>query len=422
VTTPLAFVCIGDMHHKPDDRQPDRLAAFDQILREGKAVPHLAAWLVTGDIFDAGAAARDCNGIDERLQDMASVAPVVVCYGNHDRPGDLDGFARLAAPWPIMVVDRPWTVRFLSPVPSVDRQYVSIFVLPYPHRAGLVSLGLAPGAIVDAGADCLEPIFLTAAAELAEARARGDVTLMMGHVNVVGAVASTGQPQVGREIELGTRHLDRLGDIPKILGHIHKPQIVASGAYYVGSSCRLDYGEIEPKRWLDVTAFANMNSPIGVSYHIESHPLDVAPMFHVDGTLGREGFVIDLSAAAPKDADEAEVIRRYGMNDWTGCDVRVRYTYQASERLALTPELARLPFATARRLKVEGIAQADRELRAPAVVLAKTLVDKVAAYRHTPDLSSSIAGKVQLLEQGDDAATLAAVTATLTAIETPEVV
>ena len=72
------------------------------------------------------------------------------------------------------------------------------------------------------------------------------MTLFIGHANVGGAVTSSGQPNIGREIELSPRHLDRLGPIYKGLNHVHKAQEI-HGAHYPGSICRLDWGEIETK-------------------------------------------------------------------------------------------------------------------------------------------------------------------------------
>jgi hypothetical protein len=57
---------------------------------------------------------------------------------------------------------------------------------------------------------------------------------MIGHVNVGGAITSSGQPNIGREIEISARHLDQLGNIYKGLNHIHKAQEIA-GAWYAGS-------------------------------------------------------------------------------------------------------------------------------------------------------------------------------------------
>ncbi len=392
-----SVVCIGDLHLKPGDRQADRERALDQIIREGLALEHLGAWLIPGDLFDAGAAAKDCNGVDERLMQMAAKAPVVICYGNHDRPGDLDGFSRLQTAFGITVVDRPKTLRLTL----ATEELLSIFVLPYPHKGGLVGAGVAPGAVVPTAADLLEPVFMVAADELAKAAAAGDLVMMMGHVNIAGAITSTGQPNIGREIELSSKHLDRLGDIPKIFSHIHKPQEIA-GAHYIGSICRLDYGEIEEKRWLEVQ-FSDEET-LNVS-----HPIDVAPMFHIDGVLTSAGFVAEDGGA-----------HHAMLHDWTGADVRVRYRYQASERAVLNPALIAPLFAGALRLKVEGIAIADRELRAPAVATAKTLPEKLAAYRMEDTLPPSVDDKVMLVAHHDQAAVLETVAAAIAAIEQPE--
>ena len=74
---------------------------------------------------------------------------------------------------------------------------------------------------------------------------------MIGHANIVGAVASTGQPQIGQEISVSQAHLARLGDCVKVFNHIHKHQRIGD-AWYVGSLCRMDWGEVEVKGFLRI--------------------------------------------------------------------------------------------------------------------------------------------------------------------------
>jgi len=395
-----SLVHIGDFHAAPGARREDQYRALDQIITEGLALPHLGAWLWPGDLFDALSTTEDRNALDARLQRMAALAPVLLCYGNHDKPGDLDGFARLETEYPILVIDRPQCVRvFLA-----TNQHATIFVLPYPSKAGLVGAGVAPGDVVGTAGDLLEPIFMQAAGELEAARAHGDLTLMIGHVNVAGSIVSSGQPNIGREIELNPRHLERLGDIYKGLNHIHKPQEIA-GAHYAGSVCRLDYGETEEKRYL-VVHYTDEDTTV------ESRPIGIAPMFRLDGRLTRDGFL--LTAA------DDETTRRFADRDWAGCDVRVRWSYRASEREVLNPQLVRDLFVTALRLKVEGIAEPDRQLRAPEVAAAKTLPDKLAAYRHEETLAPSLADKLALLEGADVAGLLADVAVAVKDVEQGE--
>lgn len=391
-----SLVHIGDFHAASGPRNVDRFRALDQIIAEALQLSRLGAFLWPGDLFDAASSAEDRNALDERIQRMAGAAPVFICYGNHDKPGDLDGFARLKATHPIYVIDRPR----VQVARLATGEMAAIFVLPYPQKAGLVAAGVVPGDVVSTAGDLLEPIFMSAAAQLEEARAAGYLTLMIGHVNVAGSIASTGQPQIGHEIELNPKHLDRLGSIPKLLNHIHKPQAIA-GAHYAGSVCRQDYGEIEEKSYIVVT----------VDGLIERKPIDVAPMFHVEGALTRDGFVMD-----PIDG----VDYMAGAIDWTGADVRVRYRYQASERSVISENTIREIFAGALRLKVEGIAVPDRELRAPEVAAAHGLDAKLAAFRKVEQLEPSVAGKLALLQSKQSADVLVDVAAAIAAIEQPE--
>lgn len=423
----INFIHIGDFHAAPGPRNADRYRALDQIITEGRRLAdtwQLGAWLWPGDLFDAISATDDRNALDERLRLMAACAPVVICYGNHDKAHDLDGFANLAAAWPILVIDRPQCVRLqLAGFGTLD--YATIFVLRYPHKGGLVAAGLAPGAIVATATDLLEPIFMAAAAELEEARDRGDITLMIGHVNVAGSVASTGQPNIGKEIELNPRHLDRLGPIYKGLNHIHKPQEIA-GAYYAGSVARQNYGEVEEKRYL-VVQFEPAtpteeqvahDRDAGWKYVVSSRPIDIAPMFLVEGRLTRQGFTVD----SMDESNDAEIHRRLDARDWSGCDVRVQYRYCASEAGILDHAGVAALFPGALRLKVEKFADADRDLRAPEVAAAKTLIDKLAAFSKVDALSPSRADKLSLLEvcENEGAGHLEAwVATTLKAIESP---
>lgn len=399
------IIGVGDVHEHPGPRNVDRLAALDQIIREGSGITQLGAWAIPGDLFDAKSTAEGRNALDERLQRMASVAPVLVVYGNHDAPGDLDGFARLKAAWPIYVFDRP----HVGVIRLATGQMAAVFALPYPHKAGLVSAGLAPGDVVDTAADLLDPIFMVAAGQLQAARDAGYLTFMIAHANIVGALASTGQPQCGREIEVSVRHLDRLGSILKLFSHIHKPQEIG-GAIFIGSICRLSHGETEEKRYI-VADIADDSS-----YTYESKPIDVAPMWHVEGRLDQHGFSVD----SRDETHDEEIHRRIAAKDWAGCDVRVRYTYRASERSVLSEATVRELFTGALRLKVESVAEADRELRAPAVAAAKTLPEKLAAYFKVDQLSPSRAEKLALLEVKDGDQLLAEVAQAIAAIEQPE--
>jgi DNA repair exonuclease SbcCD nuclease subunit len=387
------FVHLGDTHLHASPRQADRLRALDQVIEAGRAMPNLSAWLWPGDLFDALSSINDRNALKERVKLMASRAPVVVCYGNHERPGDLDIFADLGTTWPIVVVDTPKTLSLTL----ATGQTATIFVLPFPTAAGLVSAGVAPGDIVQTARQALEAIFLDAAAQLEAARARGDLTLMIGHVNVAGSLTSVGQPNIGQEIELDPALLARLGDCYKGLNHIHKAQQIG-GAYYPGSICRLSWGEIEPKGYLTVTYD-------GFVYTVTSHQVDVHPMYHVEGWLSIDA-LDDFAVMAGPDGEPLDA-----PPSWRGCEVRVRARYHQSARKVL--ELAKAHvlalFAEAARLDLELIAVPDRALRAPAVAAARTLIDKVRAWAEVSAVvvTDAALAKLPALEHGDHDTTVA---------------
>lgn len=238
------FVHLGDLHLGPNSRNADRIRALDQAIAEQTLQP-VAAWVWPGDLNHGRMTIEDKNVLVTRVTRMADHAPIVICYGNHDLPGDLDFLAKLHAVWPIVVVSRPQVLH----VTLATGATAAIFVLPYPQRAGLVAAGTPSANLVDAAWHALDVIFMAAAAELQAATTAGEIPLMIGHVNVAGSIVSTGQPNIGAELELDPLLIQRLGGIYVGLNHIHKAQQIA-GAWYAGSMCRLDYGEIEPKRYL----------------------------------------------------------------------------------------------------------------------------------------------------------------------------
>lgn len=396
-------VIVGDIHLKPDARNAQRLASWDQIIAEGLELPRLAAWVLCGDLFDAPSTIPDRNDAARRLQVMAMHAPVVICRGNHDAEGDLDVFARLKATFPVVVCQSPTTHRVRTP----QGEGLTLAVLPYPFKAVLTARGIPPADVPTVASGALLDICRALASELAAAPL-DDAGLFVGHVNVSGAVTSPGQPAIGHEISIGASHLEVFGRIPKVLGHIHRPQDIAGGVY-AGSIARMSYGEVEEKRYL-IAAFG----PEPGDWHVSSRPIQCPPMYHVDGGLTREGFrwVVTIGHGLPLDPPAT----------WEGSDVRVRYRFKQSEQGVLNHALVRVPFVGAAALKVEPIAVPDRALRAPEVVAARTLSAKVEAWsRHAGvTVTDAVMAKLARLEQTDPQELVREVERWVTDVETVE--
>ena len=216
----------------------------------------------------------------------------------------------------------------------------------------------------------LDAIFADAAGQLGAARDRGELTLMIGHINVAGAVASVGQPQIGQELELDQALLTRLGPIYCGLSHIHKAQQVGS-AYYAGSMSRLDWGEVEEKRYLVVEC---QRDGAAWEWRVGSRPINVPAMWHVEGELHDDNTFGWLVKAGPDGTEVAPP------RVWTGAEVRVRYRFPAAKRALVDEAVIRETFAGASRLVLEPIAVADQALRSPAVAAARTLTEKLEAW------------------------------------------
>lgn len=384
------LVAIGDIHLRPDGRNEQRLASWDRIIADACELPRLGAFLVTGDVFHAKSTIADRNAAAQRFQTMARFAPVLVSQGNHDADGDLDIFERIEGAYPIRVFKYPTTHVFETPA----HEQIVASVIPYPHKGMLAAMGLSPDDVLTAADQALLDICRGLAAEAA---AEGLPAFVLGHANISGAIASNGQPQVGREISLTAEHLAVFGDVPKVFGHVHRPQDI-HGATYVGSVSRQDFGELEAKRFCIVSL-----GPAPGQYAFHSRPLDVPAMFHVEGTLSREGFAHDLPAGT----------------DIEGAEVRVRYRYPASEQRFLDHASVRVPFAGAATLQVEPIAVPDRALRAPAVAQAVTLADKLTAWAMATDTvtPASVLEKLARLQTQDEATLRASVEAWLAQAE-----
>lgn len=398
------LVVIGDIHLKSGHaRNAERLRQLDAIIEHGLTLDDLCGWIVLGDVFDAKSTVDDRNAFAERVVRMASAAPVWVVRGNHDAEGDLLIFGKLETDYPVTVRETPDVV-WLPLTAGKTLRVLHVFMLPWPSEVGLASQGVAPADIVPASAALLDAIFMDAAQKLSDARAAGALTLFAGHVNVRGAIACSGQPQVGQGIEIDAAMLSRLGDCPKLAGHIHLPQEIG-GAVYAGSVSANDWSEIQRKRFL-IVSFADDGS-----WSLESVPLDTPPLHHVEGFLSREGFAYDYP-------DKPE--------SWKGCEVRVRAKFKQNEKALLEMAKATIlaEFAEASRLELEMVAVVDDALRSPAVAAAKTLAEKLEAWgtESRVVVPAALVELLPALEHADSEALIAAERAAADAVLNPPVI
>ena len=352
------IVHFGDLHLRWSEARRDEQLEARALLEHAIADAleyDPVAWVWPGDLNDGPMTISDRNFLADALIHMGEEAPVFIVYGNHDRPHDLDVFRRLRAPCPIIVASLPQ-------VETVDG--VSVAMLPYPTKGSMVAAGWTREDVAAGGGHALETIVDGLVLQLADAP--GEIKILAGHINVAGSIASTGQPQIGRELEIPPAVLERVPEgIPVALNHIHKGQAIGR-ATYAGSMSRLSWGETERKRFL-VYRYTFTRGALEPSVEVVEHSIDCPPMVHVDAMI-RPGGVVefpgDMVAIAP------------------GCDVRVRFDYPANDpgERDKAEAAIRAGFDDARRLVVEPHAVPVGDIRAPEVVAATTLEAKVAAF------------------------------------------
>jgi len=409
----VQVACIGDTHLQSTHwRNADRLRAFSDAIDAASKLPNLRAIVHMGDVFHTTSTPEDRLAVADLVQRAADLAPFLEVEGNHGRQKDTNIYARLKSKHEIRVVTSPEIVRLGG---------VTFAVLPYPSKAAMVAAGATREAQVQIAHDAFD---LMAMVDAAAWEADSGPKMVVGHLTIRGAVTSVGQPLVAVELEMDPLTLSRYGDCPKLFGHIHKHQVV-SDAVYVGSCCRMDWGEVESKGWCLVEfgparpgAAGRGSAGIGMArgrtaivlerqdWRVIFNELDVVPMYHVQGVLSRDAFdwqvrkgpdgptdepptvriirdlkpthgelVGDLLSIACDVVDSEEVV------DWTGCDVRVRAKYPQSERAVIGDARERIAtmFPGARHLEIELSAVPDRQLRAPEVAAATTVEEKLKA-------------------------------------------
>lgn len=391
-----AFPQIGDTHLARGERNTTKRAALEQILSEGSARPNLAAFIWPGDLNDSLMSIDDRNFLADYIQRLTQVAPLVIVPGNHDAPGDLNVFVRLRTTWPVHLITHPAVIV----INTATGAKAAIFGFPYPSRMGLVAAGTPAHLISHAAREALDAIFTPAAAELAAAPT--NLRIMAAHVNIGGSRTCTGQPSIGKEIELDPNLLGRLGDIPKLLNHIHLAQDIA-GAIYAGSICGMDFGERDRKTY----PVLEMDDADG-SYVIYRNPLNVPRLFVVDGVLTRDGFKWWINESDSGHPTPSFAYYQPPDGGWEGTEVSVRYRFAAAERDVLDFSLVTAPFVGAIRIQPDPIPTHTRAVRAPEVADAQTDDAKVAAYVRGAgqDWTPSLEHKFALLQQPDGAAFL----------------
>ena len=276
-------------------RVPDHQQVIGEILKLAKEVrPHLICH--TGDLFDRLRPSYTDLALGiEALQELATVAPVIVVCGNHDSPALFRLFgALLGEDAPIRFIDRarPPEQGGIYQFPGEGDEVVRLAPLPFVHANRVVEYFEDSATWMAKYADRIH-LFQDALGRglTADYDPSRHVLLFAAHLYVSGAVFSNSE----RPIHVSDTYSSRPERLPQVsyaaFGHIHRPQALPGSIVgrYAGSPIALDFGE-EGEDKVAVIVEAEPGRPPEVT----THPLSGGrPLRRVRGTLD------DLEQLAP---------------------------------------------------------------------------------------------------------------------------
>jgi exonuclease SbcD len=280
---------IGVAHHGLD-----RTADHDKVFAQIKALAieeKVDVILNTGDLFDnAYPSVETLKYGWSVLEEMASVAPIVVVCGNHDSEKlfQLMGMI-LKNRLPIYLVDRSTLQQREAGVlhlPTVDNEILKIAAVPFVKSSSYIASYIQenPDRATATYADKVGSLEHLVGEWLnANYDPNHDVRVFAAHLLVDGAEVSGSEYQLYVENDFVTRP-DRIPSADYVaFGHIHKPQQIGKLEYgrYAGSPIPIDFGERGDKKVVYV-----VSGKPGRPVRVEERTLDIGRrLVDISGTL-----------------------------------------------------------------------------------------------------------------------------------------
>lgn len=402
----LVLAHLSDSHFNQSGRLRDVVDAHRAILQTARE-RGVNLFLHAGDFFERRSTAAERTALAEFLQAAAEIAPVCGAKGNHDQAGDLEIFNRLETKHPIYIEER--VTRFGE---------AQVFDVGLGRRLAFIGLAWIDKAHLMATLDAaltgeqttamtigeIRGLLAMLRAEAARLSAAGAVPVMATHVMLGGSVVSSGQILIGQGVELSPSDLLEIGCAYVACGHVHVEQSWFDGRVaYSGSPARCNFGERESKGFRLVTL-----SDAGEFLSNEFIELQARPMEFIDFDFTRGRALADLRQAGGFPGNFV-LEPSHGLK---GALVRLRYRINAEDLHLVDAARAEaaLQRAGAAEVKVEAIVETNTRARAPEIVDARSLTEKVDHYFKAKAVvvddatRARVHQKVAALEGGPDAA------------------
>lgn len=324
-----------------------------------------------GDLTDGATRPDERNELAAFIMRLATHAPVVVVYGNHETPGDLDFLSHLRTPHPITVYASPTTVVVagiaLALLPWVHHVLPAEDVRRYSRAAAEQAEARVINAHLQRLCDGLDAVSW-------EAIDRGEAPpprVFIGHAMVREAVIKPGQPtRNNRDFLLPLSSLSIVGADIYLLGHVHHAQTLATSTgelvVYNGATRPTERGEDGPHGYTLVTFDPATPPQVERAYTPIVKPIEISDRW--DERRGTWGFATSI--------DRIRALARTG-------EVVFSYRVPADQRGAAKAEGERW------RVVVEEdggslrlLPQVDVEVRArqPEIARTKSLAEKLSIW------------------------------------------
>lgn len=361
---------ISDSHFDERGRLEDVIEVHRAFLRQAAAA-QVDVIVHAGDWFERRSTPAERNAVADFLQEAARIATVFGVKGNHDQKEDLSIFNRLEVTHEnsVQIVEPRW---HWDGIPTQGGP-VYLIGIPWFDKAHVASKVAA-----EEGTEVSRRLTIEAAgllldgirAQIAEWKKpgrEGPAVIVVGHLMVAGSETSTGQVLQGITVEIAPADLLELGASYVALGHIHKRQEWFGGRVaYSGSPHRCNFGEPEAKGWNLITLDEN-----GAFKSNEFRELPARRMVRIERDWTETVGQGDDAVASHAEMESA----RDALVRWR---VRIR-----AEDLALLDKGMVERFllgAGAAEVQVEAVVETQARARAPEIVVAQSVSDKVRAY------------------------------------------
>lgn len=380
----VRIMASGDHHFEEDSRFAECIRVHGWMVDQARE-RKVDLFLSGGDVFERASTPAEREAVADWLTAMASVCPVVIAKGNHDRPLDAALMRRLRTKHPILVEEQA-AVHVVAGV--------AVAAVAWPDRSRLLAEAGNQRAADDAMRVALQAVLRGLGDQLA---AHQGPRILLGHFMCDGAETSTGQPLLGQPIRVGLDDLALARAHLILMSHIHMYQrwdCSGAPALYMGSPYRTTFGQLETKS-VTVAEFDGERL-----MNLEQLETPATRMLQIEEEWG-----------TPPGSSAGDCWMRgldgFSQDTIRGAEVRLRLFMPSDKREAARASAEQveryLLECGAVSVKREDQVIADKRSRAPEVALATTAAGKLEAFWKSKGFEPgerrpSLLGKAQQLE------------------------